>query len=362
MPGPVFRRDGVVLPPEFGGLFPPDKEWLARERPEEIIDPALPIVDPHHHLWVRPSYPYLVPEFAADLATGHNVVATVFADCSSMYRAYGPAHLRPVGETEFVVGQAAQSASGAYGRTRIAAAMFGFADLTLGAAVREVLDAHVAAGNGRFRGIRTQYNWDESDAIRNGARALRPGMLVEPAVLAGLKVLAAMELVLDSYMFFPQLPEVARVADALPGLTIVLNHCGGPLGYGPYADNKAEHYAAWKAGMTEVARRPNVMCKLNAVLNRTAAFDYFHADRPASSDVLAEAWRPWIEPCIEAFGAERCMFESNYPVEKVGVSWVSLWNAFKRLTWHASEGERLAMFRDTAARVYRVAIESEAEN
>ncbi len=352
MPGPVFKRDGVVLPPEFGGLPPPDEEWLAQENPEEILLPELPIIDPHHHLWVRPSFQYLVPEFAADLATGHNVVATVFADCSSMYRADGPTHLKPVGETEFVVGQAAQSASGAYGKTRIAAAMFGSADLTIGAAVREVLEAHVEAGNGRFRGIRSQYNWDASNAIRNGARALRPGMLVEPAVQAGLRVLAEMGLLLDSYMFFPQLPDVAEMADALPGLTIVLNHCGGPLGYGLYAENQAEHYAVWTRGLLEVAKRPNVVCKLNAVLNRTAAFDYFHADRPASSRELADAWRPWIEPCIEAFGPDRCMFESNYPVEKVGVSWVALWNTFKRIAEHASDDERSALFSGTAARTY----------
>lgn len=356
MPGPVFKRDGVVLPPEFGGLFPPDEEWLAREDKEEILLPDLPIVDPHHHLWVRPSYEYLVPEFAADLATGHNVVATVFADCSSMYRADGPVHLRPVGETEFVVGQSAQSASGAYGKTKIAAAMFGSADLTMGQAVREVLEAHVEAANGRFRGIRSQYNWDANGAIRNGARALRPGMLVEPAVQAALKVLAEMGLVLDSYVFFPQLHDVAKTGDELPGLPIVLNHCGGPLGYGPYAHDQAEHYAVWKQGLLEVAKRPNVVCKLNAVLNRTAAFDYFRADRPASSQELADAWRPWIEPCVEAFGADRCTFESNYPVEKIGVSYASLWNAFKLLTAGASHDERSALFSGTAARIYGLAL------
>lgn len=355
MPGPVFKRDGTVLTAEYGALLPPDQAWLAQEVPEEVLFPDLPITDTHHHLWVRPGYRYLVPEFAADLATGHNVVATVFADCTSMYRAHGPAHLRPVGETEFVVGQAAQSASGLYGPTRIAAALFGFADVTLGAAVREVLDAHMAAANGRFRGIRLQSNWDASSEIRNGSFGQRPGVLLEPAVQDGLRVLAEMGLVLDSYVFFPQLPEVAQTADALPNLTIVLNHCGGPLGYGPYAGNKAEHYGHWRRGLFEVAKRPNVVCKLNGVLNRSASFDYRHADRPASSEVLADAWRQWIEPCIEAFGPDRCMFESNYPVEKVGVSWVSLWNAFKRLTRHASEAERLAMFHGTAARVYRVA-------
>lgn len=356
MPRPVFKRDGVVLPAEFGGLVPPDEAWLAQETREDILLPALPIIDAHHHLWVRPSYTYLAPEFAADLATGHNVVATVYAECSSMYRSDGPRSLRPVGETEFVVGQAAQSASGLYGPTRIAAAMFCAADLTLGAAVREVLEAHVVAGNGRFRGIRSQYNWDASDAIRNGAGAVRAGMLVEPTVQSGVQVLAEMHLVLDSYVFFRQLPEVAATADQHPSLQIVLNHCGGPLGYGPYVRDKADHYTAWKRDMIEVARRPNVVCKLNGVLNRSAAFDYFQADRPATSHQLADLWRPWIEPCIEAFGADRCMFESNYPVEKVGVSYATIWNTFKRLSMAASDEERSAMFSGNAARIYGVTL------
>ena len=354
MPGPVFKRDGVVLPSEFGLLLPPDKEWLAQETPEEILFPDLPIIDTHHHLWVRPSYRYLVPEFAADLATGHNVVATVFAECRSMYRATGPEHMKPVGETEFVVGQAAQSASGMYGPTRIAAALFGFADMTLGPAVREVLEAHLAAGNGRFRGIRLQSGWDASDRIRNGSFGTRPGILLEPAVRAGLQVLADMDLVLDCYLFFPQLADVAQIADALPTLTIVLNHCCGPLSYGPYIDDQAGHYARWRRGVLEVAKRRNVVCKLGGVLNRTTAFNYLIADLPASSQVLADAWRQWIEPCIEAFGPERCMFESNYPVEKLGVTWASLWNALKRLAQNASSEERTALFSGTAARVYRV--------
>ena len=352
MPGPVFRLDGVVIPSEFGELLPPDEQWLSAEEPEAILDPELPIIDPHHHLWVRPGYHYLVPEFAADIGSGHKVLATVFADCTSMYRSFGPIPLRPVGETEFVVGQSAQSNSGPHGPTRIAAAMFGYADLTLGSSVREVLEAHVQAANGRFKGVRFQSNWDSSDRIRNGKIAVRAGMLVEPTVQDAIAVLDELNLVLDSFVFFPQLQEVIQTARAHPGLTIVLNHCGGPLGYGPYLDNPAEHHAAWRRGMKQVARCPNVICKLGGILNRTIDFDYLHADRPASSELLAKVWRRWFEPCIEAFGAERCMFESNYPVEKLGVSYASLWNAFKRLCSSMSESERVALLAGTAARVY----------
>ena len=352
MPGPVFKRDGVVLPSRYGELLPPDTQWLSQEQPEAILFPELPIVDPHHHLWVRPGYHYLLPEFASDIGTGHNVVATVFAECTSMYRASGPAALRPVGETEFVVGQDAQSASGLYGPARVAAAMFGYADLTLGTTVRPVLEAHVQAGNGRFKGVRFQSNWDRSGHIRNGKVATRAGLLVEPAVQSAIGILAGMHLVLDSYVFFPQLHEVVQTAQAHPSLTIVLNHCGGPLGYGPYADDPAEHYTAWRRGIQAVARCPNVVCKLGGILNRTTDFNYLDADRPAGSELLANLWRRWFEPCIEAFGSVRCMFESNYPVEKMGVSYASLWNTFKRLCQSASEAERAAMFAGTASRVY----------
>jgi L-fuconolactonase len=351
---PKFTSNGKTIKGEIGALLPPDQDWLGQGPVEEVLLPDLPIIDTHHHLWIRPDYEYLLPEFAADLDCGHNVVATVYAECHSMYRASGPDGFKPVGETEFVVGQSAQSASGGYGRTRVAAGLFGYADLTLGGSVREVLEAHVTAANGRFKGIRFQANWDASDKIRNGEPALRPGMLIEPAVQDGLKTLVDMDLVLDCQVFFPQLPDVARTADALPELTIVLNHCGGPLGYGPYVDNQAEHYAVWRRNLVEVARRPNVVCKLGGILVRTSDFDYINAEKPATSEQLAGAWRRWIEPCIEAFGAQRCMFESNYPVEKLGISYGSLWNTFKRLSATASEGEKRSMFSENAKRIYRL--------
>ena len=356
MPSPVFKEGGVVVPPVFGELLPPDLDWIARAEPEEVLLPDLPIVDTHHHLWVRPGYPYLVPELAADIATSHNVVATVFADCGAFYRASGPEHLKPVGETEFVVGQAAQSASGLYGRARIAEAMFGYADLKRGDAVRGVLEAHAQASNGRFRGVRFQANWDSSGQIRGGAPATGPHLLIEDRVLAGLRVLADMRMVLDVYVFFTQLDDVVAAARAVPDLTIVLNHCGGPLGYGPYAENQDEHYRTWKRGVLAVAQQPNVLCKLCGVLNRSASWDYLHAERPATSQQIAEAWRQWIEPCIEAFGPDRCMFESNYPVEKVGVTYTALWNAYKRLTMNASEQEKQALFSGTGARTYGISI------
>lgn len=350
MTGPEFNRDGIV--PPFGSLLPADLAWLSRGAKEEILFPEIPIIDPHHHLWIRPGDHYLVKEFADDVNTGHNIVATVYANCHSMYRAGGPEHLKVVGETEFAVGQAAQSASGMYGKARIAATVFGYADVTRGSAIREVLAAHVKAGNGRFKGIRFLCNFDPSDEIRNGTVAVRHDMLRDSTVQAAIKVVSEMGLVLDLYAFFHQLDQVAELARAQPDLTIVINHCGGPLSYGPYREGDPEMSAQWKRGIVEMARCHNIVCKLGGLVNRTTAYDYRTAEVPPTSQALAGMWRHWVEPCIEAFGPDRCMFESNFPPDKAGIAYPVLWNAFKHLTSSASDSERNALFSGTAARVY----------
>ena len=343
-------------PTEFGRIFPPDVPWLQRQAREEILFPDLPIVDPHHHLWVLPGFRYLIEEFTADLNTGHNVVATVFAECVAMWRSNGPAALRPVGETEFVAGMHAMSASGLFGPARVAAGIVGYADLKLGAGVEEVLAAHLRAAPDLFKGIRFSTNWDPSDAIQNSHTGCGPNALADAAIREGLRKLQAFGLTFDAWMFHTQLQELADLADAMPGLQIVLNHCGGPLGYGPYAQNRAEHFANWKAALFEVARRPNVVCKLGGVLGRGGAYNYIDAVDPPDSHTLAVVWRPWFETCIEAFGAERCMFESNFPVDVQGTGYATLWNAFKRIAFDVSADERRALFAGTAARVYRLSI------
>src|SRR5207244_11406132 len=141
---------------------------------ESSLETDLPIVNPHHHLWQRGDPRYFVDELLADLNTGHNIVATVFLECRSMYRASGPAEFRPVGETEFVAGIAAMSASGNYGPTRVAAGIVGYADLTLGDRVEPVLLAHLRAGCGHFRGVRHSAGWDESPIIGNSRFDTRP--------------------------------------------------------------------------------------------------------------------------------------------------------------------------------------------
>ena len=297
----------------------------------------------------------MLEDWLADTGTGHNIVATVFAECNAMYRAAGPVEMRPVGQTEFVAGAAAMSESGGYGATRVAAGIVGYADLGLGDGVAPVLEAHIAAGGGRFRGVRYSANWDASEVIGNGHGVSGPGMLREPRVRAGVACLERLGLSLDAWVFHPQLSDVVDLAQAFPGLNVIMGHVGGPLGYGPYAGKRDEVFSYWKASMTVLARHPNVSIKLGGMMMRLASFNYLAVDRPLSSVELAAHWRPYIDTCIELFGADRCMFESNYPVEKMGTSYATLWNAFKRITAGASAAEKQLLYSGSARRVYRLA-------
>ena len=341
-------------PTQFGRIHAPDDAWLAARPPEPILEAELPIIDTHHHLWHRRDHRYLLDEFLADAATGHNLVASVFLECDSMYRADGPPEMRSVGETEFVAGIAAMSESGRYGPARVAAGIVGFADLTLGDRVESVLQALIRAGGGRFRGVRHSAAWDASEVIGNSRTATGPHVYARPDVRAGLGRLAALGLSLDAWAFFPQLPDVIDLARAFPGANIVMGHCGAPLGYGPYTGKRDEVFAAWKASVTELATCPNVSMKLGGMMMRLAAFDYRTAPAPPTSEELATLWRPYILTCIERFGADRCLFESNFPVDKMGIGWAALWNALKRIVSGASADEKRALFAGTARRVYRL--------
>jgi L-fuconolactonase len=336
----------------FGRIYPPDEAWLASATEEVVIEPTLPIIDTHHHLWQRPDHRYLLHELLDDLGRGHSVAATVFLQCHAMYRKGGPEEFRPVGETEFVAGVAAMSDSGAYGTTRVGAGIVGFADLMLGDRVEPVLEAHIRAAGGRFRGVRHSGNWDADPIIGNGAPG--PDIYRRSDFRAGLARLSALGLSLDAWVFFTQLADVIDLARAHPSTNIIVGHVGGVLGYGPYAGKRDEVYAAWKASITKLAKCPNVTMKLGGMMMRAALYDYKAAQRPISSEELAAAWRPYMETCIDLFGARRCMFESNFPVEKMGIGWVALWNAFKRIAAGASDDEKHALFYETAKRIYRL--------
>ncbi|MBO89817.1 MAG: amidohydrolase [Rickettsiales bacterium] len=334
------------------GQAGPDDEWLAKLT-EDVLEPDLPIIDPHHHLWLRNGYTYLIPEFAADLESGHNVTATVYAECHSMYREKGPDTDRSLGETEFVAGQAAISDSGNFGDTRVCAVMFGNIDMKLGEKIEALLERHIERSGGRFRGLRYSTGWNADERIRNVVPDA--GALVSKPVTEAAGVLARYGLSLDSWLYHPQLDEVAVLADSFPDLTIILNHVGSPILGGPYGGRKGEVFVDWRERILRVGERENVYVKLGALPIRMPDFE---GDRslPPSSEEVAAAWRPWIETCIEAFGPARSMFESNFPVQKRWCSFQVCWNAFKRLAANASDAEKHDLFAGAAARAYRIEV------
>jgi L-fuconolactonase len=336
-------------------LFGVDEAWLD-QHVEEIVEPDLPIIDPHHHLWDRGTR-YLFQEFLKDVSSGHNIRASVYLQCGSMYRADGDRQLAAVGETEFANGVAAMSASGGYGPSRICAGIVGFANLLLGAEVDRVLEAHLAAARERFRGVRQSTASDADDTIRSMPIRIPKGLMLEPRFREGFSRLARFGLSFDAWLYHPQIPELADLARAFPETTIVLDHIGAPLGVGVYANRREEVFAVWRRNMQELARCPNVFVKLGGLGMQVFGFGFEQLEKPASSVQLATAWRPYVERCIELFGTDRCMFESNFPVDKRTCSYAVLWNAFKHVAAGCSAGEKAALFCGTAARVYRLIIE-----
>ncbi|MSP50661.1 MAG: amidohydrolase [Alphaproteobacteria bacterium] len=342
-------------PAAIGTFLAVRQEWLDRRR-EDILEPALPIVDPHHHLWDRPGWRYLLPELLEDLNSGHKIVATVYLQARAMHRAEGPEEMKPVGETEFVNGVAAMSASGIYGPTKICAGIVGHADFRLGAGVKPVLEAHLRTAGERFRGVRHSTAWDAFDGLRNPAYEMPPGLMADPAFREAFACLAPMGLSFDAWLYHPQIDEVTDIARAFPGTKIVLNHVGGPLGIGPYAGKRDEMFARWKKSIVALAACPNVSVKLGGLGMRLNGFGFEDKPDPPSSDDLVAAWRPYIETCIAAFGANRGMFESNFPVDKGSYSYPVFWNACKKLAKGASAAEKADLFFGTAARFYRLAL------
>lgn len=318
-----------------------------------VLEPHLPIIDSHHHLWLHPNERYLLDEYAADFQSGHNVVATVYVECNAMYRTHGPQAMRPVGEAEFVAGMAAISESGHYGATRACAAFVGTADLTLGAEAEGVLDALSQASGGRLRGIRCNASWDEDPSINTGVRPYAPkGLLQDSHFQAGVARLSERGLVYDAWQYHPQLDDLCHLADACPDTTIVVNHCGGLVRIGQY--NTPDVFEHWLSHMKQVARRPNTVMKLGGLSPKRCGFAYDRRDFPPTAHDLACDWRPYIEACIEQFGPARCMFESNFPPDKVAGSYRTVWNAFKLIAAQYAASEKDALFSGTAQRIYRI--------
>jgi L-fuconolactonase len=320
--------------------------------PEAILEPDRVIVDPHHHLWPgQGRAAYLLGDLRADTGSGHRVEATVFIECLTGYRPDGPAALRTVGETEFVrpIAEASRDGRGA----RIAA-IVGATDLRLSGAVDEVLTAHIEAGGGLFRGIRHGGNWDASDAIRPGHHNPPPHLYLDDGFRAGFARLAPLGLTFEAWIYHTQLTELADLARAFPETPIVLDHFGGPLGIGPYADKRAEVFHAWRRDMEAVAANPNVFMKLGGMAMPLNGYGWHNDASPPSSEAFVAAQGDYYRAAIDLFSPARCMFESNFPVDKQSLPYATLWNAFKRIAAPFSEDEKDQMFRATATGFYRL--------
>jgi predicted TIM-barrel fold metal-dependent hydrolase len=325
-------------------------DWLALHS-EPVLEPDLPIIDPHHHLMDAPGHRYMLPDFLDDVRGGHRLIASLFVECRVFYRPYGPEDRRSLGETEFVNGVAAMSASGIYGPVRVCAGIIGNVDLRFGDRAGPALEAHIAASGGRFRGIRNVAAWHK-DGIKATSANPPPGLLLDPSFRRGFAALGRLGLTFDAWLLHTQLGDLIDLARAFPDTTIICDHIGGPAGIGPYVGKRDEVFADWSKSMRELSRCPNVRVKLGGMGMHLLGFDFPIRERPPSSQQLADAWKPYVELCIEAFGAERAMFESNFPVDKGTCSWLVLWNAFKRLAAGCSPDEKRALFLGTACQVY----------
>jgi predicted TIM-barrel fold metal-dependent hydrolase len=336
MPATLARARPAGRPP----IATPDKDGLM----EDVLDPDLLICDPHHHLWDHPRGRYMTEELRADTDSGHHVERTVFVECMSGYRTDGPEAFRPVGETEFVV---AADPDG------FIAGIVGFADLRA-PEIKDVLAAHVEAGAGRFRGIRHVSALDPSPDIRPSHTNPPPQLFGDADFRSGLAALGRAGLSFDAWLYHPQLPELTDLARAHPDVVIVLDHLGGPLGIGPYAGRRADVLAQWRSDMADVASCPNVVLKVGGIGMPIFGMRWHDEPTGATSEELAETWGPEIRWCIEQFGVDRCMFESNFPVDRASCTYATLWNAFKRIVEDASPPDKAALFHDTAVRTYRL--------
>ncbi len=338
-----------------------NREWL-RKVSESVVEPELPIVDAHHHLWIGYGRPvpwqpdYWLEEFASDLFSGHRVVATVFVECGYSYRPDGPATLKPVGEIEAIERYAIEFAKVNGIQCKACAAIVGHADLRIGASVAETLEAQILASPKRYRGIRQITNWDPSSVVRYPGFEIAPDIMLDDRFQQGFAQLATFGLSFDAWLFHPQIPDLIHLAKRFPYTTIIVDHFGGPVGIGPYAGKRLEIMAQWKKDIAELARHPNVFMKLGGINMEHAGFHWHDRSTPPNSDELIAACGDYFLHAIDCFGPDRCMFESNFPVDKVSCSYVTIWNAMKKLSARYSATERIAMFSGTAQRVYRIGI------
>jgi predicted TIM-barrel fold metal-dependent hydrolase len=318
---------------------------------EEIIDPERPIIDPHHHLWHHDRTPYLLEQLRSDTGSGHAIEKTIYIECGSEYRTDGPEHLKPVGETEFVVEIAAASKAGD-GAT--ISGIVAHANLMSGELVDEVLEAHEEAGRGLFRGIRHSGAHDMSPDVRPSHSNPPADLYTRGDFQEGVRRVAKRGLTLDVWNFHRQIPLLTELARAVPEVTIVFDHFGGPIRIGPYKGKREEIYTQWRLDVAELAKCENVVAKLGGMAMPVNGWHWHNRDTPATSDELVEAQGDYYFHTIDCFGPERCLFESNYPVDRQSISYPVLWNAYKKMAKSFSEEEKQAMFYGNSKRIYRL--------
>ncbi|MCY0853186.1 amidohydrolase family protein [Cupriavidus sp. D39] len=348
----VFAKEEVHSMSTTSNYLPVRAEWLASNT-EAALEPDMPIIDAHHHFYERPGWIYMLDQYLEDARSGHNVIASVYMQALTRYRMDGPEFMRPIGEIDYVT---TVTASLQKAKPKVASGMVGYVDLRRGAEVREVLEAELKAGDGRFRGVRHLVTWDADTTLANPLTAAPRGLLLDRSYREGVAQLAPLGLSYDAWLFFPQLPELLDLAKAFPNTPIIINHCGGVLRIASYQDRRKEVFETWSRSMRELSQLPNIYVKVGGLGMRINGFDFEKEARPPSSVELAETWKPWMESCIEMFGADRCMFESNFPVDKGSYPYSNGWNAFKRLTANASPTERETLFRGTVNKVYRLGL------
>jgi len=346
---------------EYRGSYPKTMgalhDWHALAPATKALEPEFPIVDAHHHLFgtAEDSLHYRLDDLHTDLGGGHNLIGTVYVEAyEAGWRSTGPQALRPVGEVERIVGLTGSALTTAHGECRVAAGIVASADLTLGDAVTEVLEAEVAAGNGRLRGVRHHAATDEGTVGRLIKNRPRPRLLGEHAFRQGFARLSPLGLAFDAWIYHTQLDELIDLADAFPDTTIVLDHVGGVIGVAEYRPRRTEVLEFWEQRMRALAKRPNIRVKMGGMGMPFFGFGFDRSEQPAAAPALVQAWKPFIDLCIDAFGTGRCLFESNFPVDKQSCSYTELWNAFKLCTTTLSQDERSDLFYRTACRTYRL--------
>ncbi|KAA9164404.1 amidohydrolase family protein [Amycolatopsis acidicola] len=330
-------------------------DWLDLTT-ETALDPDQPIVDAHHHLWARENFGYLLDAFTDDVvASGHNVVASVYAECTSGWEESGrPDNLRAVGEARFVAAERQSTRRGPLADPL--AGYVAYLDALDESTVRQAIEAHRAVPGARLLGFRQSATWDPDPAVKVIARTPPAGLLASDEFARGFRHIAEAGLTFDAWVFHTQLGDVEQLAQRFPGTTIVLDHAGGPIGLGGYRD--AEVFPAWATALRRLAARPNVHLKFGGLAMPLRGEHWHEDERPPGSDVLAEHWAPWFTEAIEAFGTARTMFESNFPVDRISGHYGTLWNAFKRLAAALSEDEKDQIFRTTAVHTYGLRLTS----